>query len=85
MAGCTRIAHQPVAGIGDERRAGIADQHDDLIRHPRHQPRPRRIIGMIIIGAIASRFPATVMAEQQLEWTSNVIRGPEELVLTLRT
>ena len=39
----------------------------------------------VIVGAIASRFPATVMAEQQLEWTSNVIRGPEELVLTLRT
>lgn len=39
----------------------------------------------VVIETIASRFPATVMPAQDLVWTSNVIRGPEELVLELRT
>lgn len=38
----------------------------------------------VVIGALVERFPGTVMEEQDLVWTSDVIRGPEELVLTLR-
>lgn len=37
----------------------------------------------VVIGTLAERFPNTEMADQCLEWTSNVIRGPEELVLRL--
>jgi cytochrome P450 len=36
-----------------------------------------------VVGTLASRFPNTVMPEQELVWSSNVIRGPEELVLEL--
>jgi cytochrome P450 len=38
----------------------------------------------VVVSAIASRFPNTQMEEQELRWSSNVIRGPEELVLQLR-
>lgn len=38
----------------------------------------------IVVGTIAERFPGTVMPDQELVWESNVIRGPEELVLELR-
>lgn len=37
----------------------------------------------VVIGTIHERFPDTTLAEQELVWTSNVIRGPEELVLRL--
>lgn len=37
----------------------------------------------VVLGTILRRFPNTTMPEQQLVWTSNVIRGPEELVLQL--
>ena len=37
----------------------------------------------VVFGALAQRFPGTVMAEQELVWSSNVIRGPEELVVEL--
>jgi hypothetical protein len=36
------------------------------------------------VGTIVSRFPDTELADQELRWESNVIRGPEELVLELR-
>lgn len=36
-----------------------------------------------VIGTILGRFPNTVMPEQDLVWSSNVIRGPQELVLQL--
>ncbi|MCB0994666.1 MAG: cytochrome P450 [Acidimicrobiales bacterium] len=38
----------------------------------------------VVIGAIAERFPNTVKPDQDLVWASNVIRGPEELLITLR-
>jgi cytochrome P450 len=38
----------------------------------------------VVLGRVAERFPRTRMAEQELVWSSNVIRGPEELVLELR-
>jgi cytochrome P450 len=37
----------------------------------------------VVVGTIATRFPNTDMPDQQLVWESNVIRGPEELVLQL--
>jgi cytochrome P450 len=37
----------------------------------------------IVIGTILRHFPKTTMPEQDLVWSSNVIRGPEELVLRL--
>jgi cytochrome P450 len=38
----------------------------------------------IVVGAIAERFPQTRLVDQDLTWTSNFIRGPEELLLELR-
>jgi cytochrome P450 len=37
----------------------------------------------VVIGTILRHFPKTTMPEQDLVWSSNVIRGPEELVLRL--
>lgn len=37
----------------------------------------------VVIGTILERFPNTTMPEQDLVWSSNVIRGPEELVVRL--
>jgi cytochrome P450 len=38
----------------------------------------------VVLSTMLERFPATELAEQDLVWSSNVIRGPEELVLHLR-
>ena len=35
----------------------------------------------VVVGTIARRFPKTELVDQKLVWESNVIRGPEELVL----
>ena len=37
-----------------------------------------------MVGTVVSRFPDTELVEQELRWESNVIRGPEELLLELR-
>jgi cytochrome P450 len=37
----------------------------------------------VVLATILERFPNTTMPEQALVWSSNVIRGPEELVLRL--
>ena len=39
----------------------------------------------VVLRAVIDRFPATTMPEQSLVWVSNVIRGPQELVLELHT
>ena len=39
----------------------------------------------VVVGTIVGRFPLTELVEQDLIWSSNVIRGPEELVLKLRS
>ncbi|MBY0400796.1 cytochrome P450 [Myxococcota bacterium] len=36
-----------------------------------------------MVGTILRRFPNTTLPDQDLVWTSNVIRGPEELVVRL--
>jgi cytochrome P450 len=38
----------------------------------------------VVIGTIMSRFPNTRLVDQELRWMSDVIRGPEELVIELR-
>jgi cytochrome P450 len=38
----------------------------------------------VVLGTILERFPRTVLAEQELVWGSNVIRGPAELIVDLR-
>ena len=38
----------------------------------------------VVVGTIVSRFPNTEMPDQDLRWTNDVIRGPEELVIELR-
>jgi hypothetical protein len=38
----------------------------------------------VVVGTIVDRFPNTQMPDQELRWSSNVIRGPEELVIELR-
>jgi len=37
----------------------------------------------VALSTIIQRFPNTELTDQQLEWSSNVIRGPQELVLQL--
>jgi cytochrome P450 len=37
----------------------------------------------VVLGTILRRFPKTTMPAQELVWSSNVIRGPQELVLHL--
>jgi cytochrome P450 len=38
----------------------------------------------VVVGTVVSRFPNTELVDQPRRWESNVIRGPEELVLQLR-
>jgi cytochrome P450 len=38
----------------------------------------------VVLGTIVGRFPNTELADQELRWTNDVIRGPEELVVDLR-
>jgi cytochrome P450 len=38
----------------------------------------------VVVGTIVGRFPNTELVEQELRWTNDVIRGPEELVIQLR-
>ena len=44
------IAHQPVAGVGDKRRARIAHQHHRLARHARDQRRARGIVAVVVVA-----------------------------------
>jgi len=37
----------------------------------------------VVLETILRRFPNTTMPDQEIVWSSNVIRGPEELVLQL--
>ena len=39
----------------------------------------------VVLGTILRRFPKTTMPDQELVWSSNVIRGPEELVLRIES
>ncbi|HEX4018422.1 MAG TPA: cytochrome P450 [Frankiaceae bacterium] len=38
----------------------------------------------VVLETILGRYPATRLVEQELVWSSNVIRGPQELLLSLR-
>ena len=38
----------------------------------------------VVVGTILGRFPNTELVDQELRWTNDVIRGPEELVIDLR-
>lgn len=37
----------------------------------------------VVLGTVLERYPATQLPDQELVWSSNVIRGPEELVVDL--
>ena len=39
----------------------------------------------VVLATLIERFPNSELADQELVWESNVIRGPRELTLTLRT
>jgi cytochrome P450 len=39
----------------------------------------------VVLATLLERYPATELVDQELVWTSNVIRGPDELVLRLET
>jgi cytochrome P450 len=81
----------------DERRWGsTADQLDitrqDARQHIAFGKGPHVCVGswlarlelQVAVGTIVSRFPNTELVDQDLVWESNVIRGPEELVIDLR-
>lgn len=38
---------------------------------------------VVVLGTLSARFPGADLADQELTWTSNVIRGPQELVVQL--
>ena len=42
-----------------------------------------RIELQVVLETILRRFPGTTLPDQELVWSSNVIRGPEELVIRL--
>ena len=44
-----------------------------------------RIELQVVLGTLVERFPASRLPEQELVYASNAIRGPEELVVELRT
>ena len=82
----------------DERRWGpTADELDitreDARQHIAFGKGPHVCVGswlarlelQVVVGTIVERFPNTELVDQELRWTSNVIRGPEELVLRLRS
>jgi cytochrome P450 len=78
-----------------ERWGPTADQLDITRSEARHHVAfgkgPHVCIGswlarmelQIVIETLLRRFPNTRLAEQELVWSSNVIRGPEELRLVL--
>ncbi len=37
----------------------------------------------VVLGTLISRYPRTELSDQELVWSSNVIRGPDELILRL--
>jgi cytochrome P450 len=39
----------------------------------------------VVLDTIVGRFPNTQLVEQELRWTNDVIRGPEELLIDLRS
>ncbi|MBW2423942.1 MAG: cytochrome P450 [Deltaproteobacteria bacterium] len=81
----------------DEKRWGpTADKLDitrpDASKHVAFGKGPHVCIGSwlarleleVIVGTILDRYPNTELPDQELVWSSNVIRGPEEVVLELR-
>ena len=81
----------------DEKRWGpTADKPDitrpDAPKHVAFGKGPHVCIGSwlarleleIVVGTILKRFPNTELPDQELIWSSNVIRGPEEVVLELK-
>ena len=38
----------------------------------------------VVLATILGRFPNTELVDQELRWTNDVIRGPEELLIDLR-
>ena len=82
----------------DEQRWGpTADQLDitreDARTHIAFGKGPHVCVGswlarlelQVVVGTLIERYPNTELVEQELQWTSNFIRGPEELVLRLRS
>lgn len=80
----------------DEKRWGpTADELDitraDASKHVAFGKGPHVCIGSwlarleleVVVRTILDRFPNTELPDQELVWSSNVIRGPDELVLEL--
>ena len=82
----------------DERRWGSTAEQLDITRadarhHVAFGNGPHVCVGSwlarlelsVVLAAIVGRYPKTVLPDQQLQWGSHVIRGPQELTLQLRT
>ena len=75
MAGRGGGAHQPVAGIGDQRRAGIGYQRDRAARREFFQDlRPRALGVVVVIGGQRRRQPVMI---EQLARDARVLAGHE--------
>ena len=75
MAGLVRRAHQLVARIGNQRRAGVRDQRDRRARgKPRQQLRPR-LGGIVLVVGRQRRRDA--VAFEELAGHAAVLAGDE--------
>ena len=75
MPGRNGFAHQPVARIGDQRRAGIGDEGDGLTgREPLQDFRPHRFGIVVVIGDERRRQAVVV---EQLAGHARVLAGDE--------
>ena len=67
-------------------------QRDDARQHLAFGKGPHVCLGswlarlelQVVLSTIVGRFPETALVDQELRWTNDVIRGPEELRIDLR-
>jgi cytochrome P450 len=95
-AGTEVICWIASANRDEERWGPTADQlditRDDARTHIAFGKGPHVCVGswlarlelQVVVGTLAERFPNTELVEQELQWTSNFIRGPEQLTVRLR-
>ena len=76
VPGGDRLARQPVAGVGDQRRPGVGDQrHRAALGERREQPRPLRRAVVVVVGHDAAAVAADAVDLEQLPGAAGVLGG----------